>query len=56
MTKRRKEDRISTGIESARRTVEGMPGGDPTSRTTWKDTLILIAIVIVLGVVYLVLK
>ncbi len=52
MGKKKKNDTIPTGVESSRRTFEGLPGGDPNSGTTWKDTLILVIIVIVAFILY----
>ncbi len=52
--KKVKKDIIPTGIESSRRTIDGLPGGDPRNGTTWKDTLILIVVLLVGGLIYLI--
>ncbi|MEI5992289.1 hypothetical protein ACWOD8_12585 [Enterococcus plantarum] len=54
MRKNKKNDSIPTGLESSRRTIEGLPGGDPNSGTTWKDTIVLAIVVIVAFILYVI--
>lgn len=50
---KKKKDNIPTGIESSRRIFSGMPGGEPNTGTSWKDTLLVIFILIILSLLYI---
>lgn len=43
---------IADGLEQAKRTANG----DPTTETTWKDTLILLGVVFLIAIGYIFLK